>query len=146
MVHNNNTSAEVLNRDLQKISEWSHKWKMSFKPDVSKQAQEVIFSRKQAKSVHPDLTFDNIPVHQTQYQKHLGVYLYMKLNFKLHIKEKILKAMKGICVIEKLSNVLLRKSLNAMYKSFVRPHLAHGDLIYDQPNNERFCQQTEIVQ
>ena len=75
VVHNNNTSAEVLNRDLQKISQWSHKWKMSFNPDVSKQAQEVIFSRKQAKSVHPDLVFNNTPVHQTHYQKHLGVYL-----------------------------------------------------------------------
>ena len=58
VVCNNNTSAEVLNRDLQKISEWAHKWKMSFNPDVSKQAQEVIFSRKQAKSVHPNLAFN----------------------------------------------------------------------------------------
>ena len=88
VVHNNKTSAEVLNRDLQKISEWAHKWKMSFNPDVSKQAQEVIFSRKQVKSVHPDLVFNNIPVHQTHCQKHLGIYLDMKLNFKLHIKEK----------------------------------------------------------
>ena len=94
MVHNNNTSAEVLNRDLQKISEWAHKWKMSFNPDVSKQAQEVIFSRKQVKSVHPDLLFNNMTVHQTQCQKHLGVHLDMELNFKLYIKEKISKTMK----------------------------------------------------
>ena len=80
VVHNN-TSAEVLNRDLLKLFEWAHKWKMSFNPDVSKQAQEVIFSRKQAKSVHPDLVFNNTPVHQTHYQKHLGVYLDTKLNF-----------------------------------------------------------------
>ena len=45
VVHNNNTSAEVLNRDLQKISQWSHKWKMPFNRDISKKAQEVIFSR-----------------------------------------------------------------------------------------------------
>ena len=55
----------------------------------------------------------------------------MKFHFKLHIKEKILKAMKGICIIKKLSNVLPRKSL--IYKSFVRPHLDYGHLIYDQP-------------
>ena len=71
VVHNNKTSAEVLNRDLQKISEWAHKWKMSFNPDVSKQAQEVIFSRKQAKSMHPDLVFNNIPVHQTHCQEYI---------------------------------------------------------------------------
>ena len=37
-------------------------------------------------------------VHQAHCQKHLGVYLDMKLNFKLHIKEKILKAMKGVVI------------------------------------------------
>ena len=68
---------------------------------------------------------------KTHCQKHLGVYLDMKLHFKLHIKEKISKAMKGICIIKKLSNVLPRKSL--IYKSFDRPHLHYGDLIYDQP-------------
>ena len=70
----------------------------------------------------------------------------MKLNFKLHIKEKISKAMKEIGIIKKLSNVLPRKSLITIYKSFVRPHLDYGDLIYDQPNNESFCQQIESVQ
>ena len=65
----------------------------------------------------------------------------MKLNFKLHIKEKISKAMKGVSLIKKLSNILPRNSLIAIYKSFVRPHLDNGDLIYDQPNNESFCQQ-----
>ena len=63
MVHNINTSADVLNRDLQKLFEWTHKWKMSFNPDVSKQAQEVIFSRKEAQSVHPDLVVNKTPVH-----------------------------------------------------------------------------------
>ena len=67
VVYNNNTLAEVLNSDLQKIFQWSHKWKMSFNLDASKQAQEVIFSRKQAKSMHPDLVFNNTPVHQTHY-------------------------------------------------------------------------------
>ena len=43
-------------------------------------------------------------------------------------------------------NVLPRKSLIIIYKSFVRPHLDYGDLIYDQPNNESFCQQIEIAQ
>ena len=51
--------------------------------------------------------------------------------------------MKGIC-IKKLSNVLPRKSLITIYKSFVRPHLDYGDLIYDQPNNESFCQQIKV--
>ena len=69
----------------------------------------------------------------------------MKLNFKLHIKEKISKAVKGICIIKKLSNVLPRKSLITIYKSFVGRHIDYCDFIYDQPNNESFCQQIESV-
>ena len=64
-------------------------------------------------------------------QKHLGIHLYEKLNFIHHIKEKIFKANKGINVIEKLNNTL--------YKSFIRPNLDYGDIIYDQRNNESFA-------
>ena len=96
--------------------------------------------------MHPDLVFNNIPVHQTHCQEHWGVHLDMKLNFKLHIREKISKAMNRICIIKKLSHVLPRDSLITIYKSFVRPHLDYGDLIYDQPDNESFCQQIEIIQ
>ena len=106
-------------------------------PDVSKQAQDVIFSRKQAKSVLPGV-FNNTAVHQTHCQKHLGVYLDMRLIFELHIKEKISKVMKGIGFIKKSSNVLPRKYLITIYNSFVRPHLDYGDLIYDQSHNESF--------
>ena len=42
IVQNVNTSASHLNSDLSKISNWAFQWKMSFNPDPSKQAQEVI--------------------------------------------------------------------------------------------------------
>ena len=54
--------------------------------------------------------------------------------------------MKRIGIIRKLSNVLPRKSSITIYNSFVRPHLDYGDLIYDQTNNESFCQQIESFQ
>ena len=88
--------------------------------------------------MHAELVFNNTPVHQTHCQKHFGVYLDMKLNFKLNIKEQISKGMKVIFNIKKLSNVLPGKSLIKIYKSFVRLHLDYRDLIYDQPNNESF--------
>ena len=40
-----------------------------------KQAQEVIFSRKTSKIIHPTTTFNTVPVACTPYQKHLGLYL-----------------------------------------------------------------------
>ena len=56
------------------------------------------------------------------------------------------KALKGIGIIKKLSRNLPRHSLVTIYKSFVRPHLDYGDIIYDQPNNESFTQKIERIQ
>ena len=39
-------SEHILNRDLKKISLWIYQWKISFNSDVSKQAQEAVFSKK----------------------------------------------------------------------------------------------------
>ena len=55
---------------------------MSFNPDPSKQAQEVIFSRKIQKTCHPSVYFNNNKsVKQVPSQKHLGMNLDTKLNF-----------------------------------------------------------------
>ena len=102
------------------------------------------FSRKSHKLPHPPVIFNNVPVKRCSIQKHLGIH--EKLNFNHHVKEKIFKANKGIGVIKKLSNTLPRDALLTNYKSFVRPHLDYGDIIYDQPQNESFCNKLESIQ
>ena len=59
--------AKVLNDDLLKVSNWAFKWKMIFNPDITKQAQEVIFSRKSKKTVHPAVYFSDAPVEKTSW-------------------------------------------------------------------------------
>ena len=135
-----------MNKDLKKISMWAYQWKMSFSPDISKQAQEITFSKKNIDVSHPPLYFHKNPVVVCSYQKLLGVFLDKKLNFQHHIKEKIAKASKGIGVIKKLINVLPKNALLTIYKSFVRPHLDYGDIIYHQPNNESTNRKLENVQ
>ena len=71
-------------------------------------------------------------------QKHFVIQLHEKLNFIHHIKEKNSKANEGVALIEKLNKTLPRKALLTLFKSFVKPHLYYGDIIYDQPNNESF--------
>ena len=127
-----------LNNDLTKIMKWAFQWKMSFNPDISKQADEVIFSRKRSVSFHPPLTFNNIPVAQTNSQKHLGMQLDKKLNFEEHLKKVESKVYKTIGIIRKLQNVLPQSALLTIYRSFIRPHLDYGDIIYDKAFNEFF--------
>ena len=45
-VNNIHTSVTTLSQDLNAITNRAFQWKLIFSPDLSKQAQEVIFSRK----------------------------------------------------------------------------------------------------
>ena len=140
-----NTS-QKLNNDLDKVSYGANKWKTSFNPDSSKQAQEVIFSRKINKVYHPPPSLNNSTVQQISSQKHLGIHLDEELTFKHQIYEKINKANEGIGIIRKLNNILPRSALLTIYRPFIRPHLDYGDVIYDQPENESSSRKTESVQ
>ena len=53
--------------------------------------------------------------------------------------------MKGIGLLRKLRSILTRTSLLTIYKSFIRPHLDYGDIVYDQPSNDAFSNKLETV-
>ena len=101
-VHDVDTSANELNNDLYQINKWAFQWKMSFNPDPSKQAQEIIFSRKTKKICHPSLRFNNSIVSQSLYQKHLGIFLDARLTFEEHMKVITTKVNKTIGLLRKL--------------------------------------------
>ena len=62
IVNSIHKSATNLSPDLNTTTNWAFQWKMIFNPDLSKQGQEVIFSRKIKKLLHPTLLFNNIPL------------------------------------------------------------------------------------
>ena len=94
VIHDIQTSANNLNEDLERISNWTTQWKMKFNPDTTKQAQEVIFSCKVKKStVLPPFLFNNASVTRTSSQKHLGIILDNQLKFDNHIKMVFRKTM-----------------------------------------------------
>ena len=128
VVDNINLSATNLNSDLSKINAWANQWKMAFNPDLNKQAQEVFFCRKIRKTSHPPLTFNNNSVEQVQFQKHLGVDLDSRLDFREQLQNMFNKINKTISLLRKLQNNLPRAPLITIYKSFIRPHLDYGDI------------------
>ena len=126
-----NVSGRELNDDLRKISNWAFQWKMSFNPDVNKQAQEVIFSRKMKSNIHLALVLNNNILSQVNFQKHLGITLDFKLTFEEHLLDVFKKVNKIISLL--LQNWLARTTLITIYKAFVRPHLDYG-VYFVQPN------------
>ena len=119
---------------------------MSFSPDPSEQAQEVIFSRKTKKEYHLPLAFNNNNVSETNSQKHLGVVLDNRLSFEDHLKMILNKVNKTIGLLRKLQNILPRSAVLIIYKSSIRPHLDYGDIIYDQAYSASFHQKLELLQ
>ena len=123
VTHDITTSANELSNYLKKISGWAFQWKMSFKPDPSKQAQEVIFSRKLKNVSYPPLVFNNANVSSCKPHKHLGILLDAKLTFEEHYKSILNKTNRTIGLLRKLQSLLPRATLITIYKAFVRPHL-----------------------
>ena len=45
--------------------------------------------------------------------------------------------------MKRLSVNLPQSALLTIYKSFIRPHLEYGDILYDKPDNESFQNKIE---
>ena len=117
VVHDTQTSANNLNKDSEKINNWAFQWKRNFNPDPTKQAQEVIFSRKAREICHPPLVFNITGVSQASSQNHVSVILAFKLVFEEHLKVVSLKINKTLGLLRKLQNQLQRSALFTIYKT-----------------------------
>ena len=119
---------------------------MVFNPDLTKQAQEVIFCGKSHSLKHPGLYFNSLVVEKVKTQKCLGLKLDKRLTVREHLKDKFAIVNKGIGMSKTLSNNLPRHSLIALYKAFMQPHLDYADIIYGKPNNMNICNNIENLQ
>ena len=119
-------------------------WKMSFKPDPSKPAQNIIFIRKLKTVPHPSITFNNNILCPCSAQKHLGLVIGSKLTFK-HIKHILSKINKSIGLL-KFQPVLPRSQLLTIYKTFICSHFDYSDVTYDQSYKSLFHEKLESIQ
>ena len=83
---------------------------------------------------------------QSLTQKHLGTFLDTKLDFQEHLKSIFSEVNKTIGLLRELHHILPRSPLFTIFKSFIRPHLDYGDIIYDQAYNASFHQKLDSIQ
>ena len=131
-----NQAATEMNHDLNIIKDWAHQWRTLFNPDPMKQSVEITFPTKRNSINHPVLKFNNVPVAKVDEHKHFGMILDSKMSFASHIEAATLKCRRGIGMIKFLSTYLPCKILEQLYKSYVRPHLDYGDVLYHAPHSE----------
>ena len=63
--------------------------------------------------------------------KHLGVTISSNLTWNKHIENVCTKALCGLDILRFLKYKLLRRSLELIYLSYIRPLLEYGDILYD---------------
>ena len=119
---------------------------MLFTPDRSKQAQEVLFFPKTAKTNQPSLILKSNAVQNSPNQRHFGLTSDEKLTFNDYIPSKHSTVNKLTNTLRKIFHYVSRDFLVTIYKSFIRRHLDYADVIFDKPNHATFSNQIELAQ
>jgi hypothetical protein len=126
-LENSDIRAEILNSDLDKITQWASKWKVTFNESKT---ELINISRNKNHQFLP-LNFgrsvlDNIPNHT-----HLGIIFQNNCKWENHIKTLIAKCRTQVACLKSYKYRLSRKSLDTMYKSFILPQLDYADVVWN---------------
>ncbi len=122
------TASRTINSDLQTITNWSHRWLVSFNP---KKTESLLISKKRNTLPHSPLLMNNVIVSEVESHKHLGIYFNNEGTWHQHIDYITGKAWRRINIMRKLKHELDRKCLEIIYTSFIRPLLEYADTVWD---------------
>ena len=120
-----NETAEILNRDLIKISNWANKWKINFNAGKTK---DIIFSSKVLNN-SPPLVFNQTIINRVNTHRHLGVYITSNLDWSMQINDVCLRANKKLSVLRHIK-LLKRNTLDLLYKITVRSVIDYALPVY----------------
>ena len=87
---------------------------------------------------HPHLIFNKSKVFQSKTQKHLGLILDNRLSFQEYLAAMGAKVSRTRALLRQLQHILPRHAFITIYKSFIRPYLDYGDILYDKAFNASF--------
>ena len=124
-------TAAQLNRDLDKISTWALKWKVSF---GAKKSKDMIFTKK---------ILNNSPL--SNLTTHLGLFLTSTLDWNVQIHEVCLKANRKLSVLRSVK-LLSRQTLDLLYKLTVRSVIDYALPVYYKTLKQTEMSRLEKIQ
>ena len=113
-----------VNSDLRNLDRWAKNWLIAINPSKT---VAMYFSPKRM----PDLLLGKHIIELVDSHKHLGMWLTPTQNWTRHINEFITKCSRTIGILRKFKYRWNRKVLEICYKSFIRPVLEYGNILYD---------------
>ena len=121
-----NSSAAVLNSNLENVKLWADQWLVNFNP---KKTKSMTFSYKNV--IHPPVHFQNKTIDDVEQHKHLGLTFNTKVNWNDHISNIISSVSKLLDVLQKLSKEIDRKSLEIIYKHLLDQKMEYACIVWD---------------
>ena len=120
----NDDSCNVLQEDLNKLSDWSKEWSIKFNEDKCK----VMHIGKT--NPHHDYKINNHILQKTEIERDLGVIISNDLEWSQHVISATNKANKQVGIIKHAFTYLDIGTLKLLYKSMVRPHLEYAATVW----------------
>ena len=133
------TDNDILQRDIDKLTQWSNTWLLKFHPDKC-----VSMSLGKSKNDYR-YNMEGHPLKSSTCEKDLGVHIDDKLKFEHHIYEKIKKANRVLAVIRKTFTQLDVSIYRQVFKALVRPHLEYAQAVWS-PHSKKLIKDIEDVQ
>ncbi len=125
--------ANTINSDLNKISLWARKWKITINPTKT---VCMLFTKKAKPNRNFHVKIHDEIIRLSDHHKHLGLWLSSNLTWTKHISELACKARQRLGCLQKHKYRMDRKSLEQCYISFIRPLLEYGGVLFDCANKE----------
>ena len=143
------TSADqaTLQRDLQRLEDWSNTWLMKFHPGkcVVLTLGKKIDDPLPGDCHHPEYKLCGHQLEHVFQERDLGVIIDSQLLFEAHIEDKVNKANSKLGLIRRVFTFLNTKSMVQMYTALVRPHLEYNQFVWS-PNKQGLINKLEKVQ
>ena len=123
----------ILNADLESVRMWAKQWLVDFN---SKKTVAMKVSLKTKPNPNPKLNLNDSQLQIVSSHKHLGLRFSSKLQWRDHIKCIADTANSRLVMLKRLRTRLDRRTLEILYKSFIRPTLEYGSIVWDNCDEE----------
>ena len=124
---NSPEDTSTLQNDLDLLHNWSKTWLLDFHPDKCK----ILRLGNRNNKPLQQYTLNNTILEDTSCEKDLGVWIDSKLNFNMHIDEKVKKANCIMGIIRRSFRYLNCTTFSQLFKSMVRPHLEYAAPVWN---------------
>jgi ribonuclease P/MRP protein subunit RPP40 len=126
----NQDSIDVLQEDMNKLSEWSNNWSINFNEDKCKVMRIGNNNPQNQYTMNGHILEKNI------IEKDLGVLISNYLEWKHQVKSAVNKANRKLGMIKHTFSYLGDNTFNLLYKSIVRPHLEYASTVWSESSLE----------